>query len=136
MIKIWGKNEESGTLAHPGLWSWLRPWDYSMCSLSLCWRSSDVTWDVYVSFVSWIHALWFQFPALLTRRVILAWCRWFHSLLCTLRLNEYLYTILKILTHKVTKGVPTLLNRCLKVYTTLCNIWTYQLLCKKITQVV
>ena len=25
MIKIWGKNEESGTLAHPGLWGWLRP---------------------------------------------------------------------------------------------------------------
>ena len=26
MIEIWGKNEESGTLAHPGLWGWLRPW--------------------------------------------------------------------------------------------------------------
>ena len=25
IIKIWGKNEESGTLAHPGLWGWLRP---------------------------------------------------------------------------------------------------------------
>ena len=28
--------------------------------------------------------------------------------------------------------VDTLLDRCLKVYTTLWNIWTYQLLCKKI----
>ena len=27
-------------------------------------------------------------------------------------------------------------NRCLQVYTMLCNIWTYQLLCKKITQFV
>ena len=36
MSKVWGKirkfdrnlrkNEESGTLAHPGLWGWLRPW--------------------------------------------------------------------------------------------------------------
>ena len=25
MIKIWGKTEESGTLAQPGLWGWLRP---------------------------------------------------------------------------------------------------------------
>ena len=25
MIKIWGKNEESGILAHPGLWGWLQP---------------------------------------------------------------------------------------------------------------
>ena len=31
---------------------------------------------------------------------------------------------------------PTLLDRCLKLYTTLWNIWTYQLLCKKITQLV
>ena len=30
----------------------------------------------------------------------------------------------------------TLLNCCLKVYTMLCNIWTYQLLCKKSTQLV
>ena len=27
MIEIWGKNEESGTLAHPELWGWLRPWE-------------------------------------------------------------------------------------------------------------
>ena len=26
LIAIWGKNEESETLAHPGLWGWLRPW--------------------------------------------------------------------------------------------------------------
>ena len=26
LVEIWGKNEESGTLAHPGLWGWLRPW--------------------------------------------------------------------------------------------------------------
>ena len=25
-MDIWEKNEESGTLAHPGLWGWLRPW--------------------------------------------------------------------------------------------------------------
>ena len=30
----------------------------------------------------------------------------------------------------------TLLDRCLKLYTTLWNIWTYQQLCKKITQLV
>ena len=30
----------------------------------------------------------------------------------------------------------TLLDHCLKNYTTLWNIWTYQLLCKKITQLV
>ena len=32
--------------------------------------------------------------------------------------------------------LPTLLDRCLKLYTTLWNIWTYQQLCKKITQLV
>ena len=25
-IEIWGKNKESGGLAHQGLWGWLRPW--------------------------------------------------------------------------------------------------------------
>ena len=30
----------------------------------------------------------------------------------------------------------TLLDLCLKLYTTLWNIWTYQQLCKKITQLV
>ena len=30
----------------------------------------------------------------------------------------------------------TLLDRCLKLYTTLWNMWTYQQLCKKITQLV
>ena len=30
----------------------------------------------------------------------------------------------------------TLLDRCLNLYTTLWNIWTYQQLCKKITQLV
>ena len=34
------------------------------------------------------------------------------------------------------KMVPTLLDRCLKLYTTLWNIWTYQQLCKNITQLV
>ena len=33
-------------------------------------------------------------------------------------------------------GVYTLLDHCLKLYTTLWNIWTYQQLCKKITQLV
>ena len=26
MMEIWEKNEESGMLAHPGLWGWLRPY--------------------------------------------------------------------------------------------------------------
>ena len=34
------------------------------------------------------------------------------------------------------KYLHTLLDRCLKLYTTLWNIWTYQQLCKKITQLV
>ena len=54
-----------------------------------------------------IHALWFQFPALLTRREILAWCRWFHSLLCTLGLNLLLVSCKLV---SVTVDVSTFLH--------------------------
>ena len=37
---------------------------------------------------------------------------------------------------KIRKLNHTLLYHCLKLYTTLWNIWTYQQLCKKITQLV
>ena len=46
MIEIWGKSEESGTLAHPGLWGWLRSWYAIICSGSLViWVLTDKVVD-------------------------------------------------------------------------------------------
>ena len=46
------------------------------------------------------------------------------------------YAAWKYLPYTGVRILPTLLDRCLKLYTTLWNIWTYQQLCKKITQLV
>ena len=56
---------------------------------------------------------------------------WFHYML-----NVYMQPVYEKAKLPTWCYARTLLDRCLKVYTTLWNIWTYQQLCKKITQLV
>ena len=104
------KNEESGTLTHPGLWGWLQPWIMQSCVLNVpsacvcckCVHFIQHTLDNICQ--SCILNIFADFPDVRVKKSKILFIRWWHFITATSAIN-------------VVHGMIALFLLCTRIFT-------------------